>query len=49
MNSLLRMLPSQLSGSLPEFEGSGGFLLAVLAVILVWIAFDRAPLPIKFK
>lgn len=45
----LRMLPSQLHGALPEFEGSSGFLLAVLAVILVWIAFDRAPLPMKFK
>lgn len=45
----LRMLPWQHHGSLPEFEGSSGFLLAVLAVILVWIAFDRAPLSMKFK
>jgi hypothetical protein len=42
------MLPWQ-HGGLPEFEGSSGFLLAVLAVILVWIAFDRAPASVKCK
>ncbi len=45
----LRMLPWLHHGTLPEFEGSSGFLLAVLAVILVWIAFDRTPLSMKFK
>jgi hypothetical protein len=35
--------------SLPEMEGASSFLIALFAVIAVWIAFDRAPASIKFK
>ena len=35
--------------SLPQFEGASSFLIALFAVLAVWIVFDRAPASMKFK
>lgn len=35
--------------SLADLDGNGSLMVAMFAVILLWLAFDRMPLTVKYK